>query len=320
MTAADERYGVGEDGRLIAVTKLSDRSQSRVIKRLHKQAKSLSRRLGRMIESPRIDERDVKDARVAIRRLRATILLSDRLLPRTMRNELKRNLRSVARQFGPIRDLDVLRIRFVATMHLWDEVPEMVGASLLVAIDRARESAVESLSKKRSRHAQEELRHLLSTMRAYLNSDAIDDRMLTVEKQHRQVHKQCAKSFDRLERDAAHLKKKCSDDDLHKLRVVVKQTRYLLLYASEILGADEAKLFASQLADLQTRLGDHQDAVVAAAWLQAFVRKTKNPQELALARKLLVEQQRVIAETRKEWRTVWRSVKSSPAKQWLKNP
>ncbi len=312
--------GSPEVGASSEAATLFEASQTKVVKRrLHKQAKSLSRRLGRMIQAERIDEDDVKAARVGIRRLRATILLSDHVLPGHMQKELKRALRTVARQFGPIRDLDVLRLRIVETTELWDMYDDDAAASLLRSIDREREIAVTWLSKDRSRHLQEELRHLLSSMRAYLNSDDSSDRVLPIEKQQRQLQKRCEKSFRRLDRFATQTKKKCSDEELHALRVLVKQTRYLMLFAGEIAEIGEAKPVADLLADLQTRLGNHQDAVVAIAWLRVFVLKSVQPRELALARQLILEQRRVAAEVREQWRDVWRGIKKSPAAKWLKN-
>ena len=57
------------------------------------------------------------------------------------------------------------------------------------------------------------------------------------------------------------------DADLHRVRILAKRTRYAAEAAAPRSGKPAAA-FAAAVADLQEVLGDHQDAVVAEAWLR----------------------------------------------------
>ncbi len=60
------------------------------------------------------------------------------------------------------------------------------------------------------------------------------------------------------------------DADLHQIRILAKRTRYAAEAAAPLVGK-KAKAFAVAVAELQEVLGDHQDAVVAEAWLRDAV-------------------------------------------------
>ena len=61
-----------------------------------------------------------------------------------------------------------------------------------------------------------------------------------------------------------------SDAQLHEVRILAKRSRYAAEAAAPLL-RPAATRFAAAVADLQTVLGDHQDTVLAEAWLRNAV-------------------------------------------------
>ncbi len=70
----------------------------------------------------------------------------------------------------------------------------------------------------------------------------------------------------RLRREIRRLPDAPADRELHEIRKRAKQARYALEAITPVSGKRAARA-ASRVADLQGVLGDHQDAVVARAWL-----------------------------------------------------
>jgi CHAD domain-containing protein len=59
-----------------------------------------------------------------------------------------------------------------------------------------------------------------------------------------------------------------SDGELHALRIRVKRARYAVEAVAPAVGGDRPQEMADALTRLQKVLGDHQDAVVAGAWIR----------------------------------------------------
>ena len=82
-----------------------------------------------------------------------------------------------------------------------------------------------------------------------------------------------------------------------------------------VLLRPSATRFASAVADLQTVLGDHQDTVLAEAWLRHSMEG--NPEECPTVRQLIsLEQERRIA-LRAQWPAIWRKANARKLHTWV---
>jgi CHAD domain-containing protein len=104
-----------------------------------------------------------------------------------------------------------------------------------------------------------------------------------------------------------------SDASLHRVRILVKRCRYAAeAVAPPVAGAGE---FAKALAAVQTVLGDHQDTVVAEAWLTDAVRAS--PELARLAYDLIFRQRSKRARSRAKWPTTWGRASAEELRAWL---
>jgi CHAD domain-containing protein len=77
-----------------------------------------------------------------------------------------------------------------------------------------------------------------------------------------------------------------------------------------------AEDFADAVADLQGVLGDHQDAVVGEAWLRQAAAAARR--DVALVAGLLIAAERAsAADTRDQWRQVWKAADRKKLRAWL---
>ncbi|HEX7277035.1 MAG TPA: CHAD domain-containing protein, partial [Acidimicrobiales bacterium] len=105
------------------------------------------------------------------------------------------------------------------------------------------------------------------------------------------------------------------DADLHQIRILAKRTRYAAEAAAPLVGR-KAKAFAAAVAGLQEVLGDHQDAVVAEAWLRGAVEGADAAVSLA-AGELIAVQMAQAAEGRKLWRKAWQKASAEKLRTWM---
>ena len=105
------------------------------------------------------------------------------------------------------------------------------------------------------------------------------------------------------------------DADLHQIRILAKRARYATEAAAPLVGNKASRLGAA-LADLQTVLGDHQDAMVAEAWLRDAVEGADA--EVSLAAGELIAMQLVeAARNRKQWPKAWTRASDKTLRSWL---
>ncbi len=106
------------------------------------------------------------------------------------------------------------------------------------------------------------------------------------------------------------------DSHLHEIRIRAKRVRYAAEAAAPVIG-NRAKRFAGAATALQTVLGDHQDAVTAAAWLRERA-ATAGDVELAWVAGLLAAEERAdAAAARAEWSALWDALDRRRLRSWL---
>jgi CHAD domain-containing protein len=226
--------------------------------------------------------------RVATRRSRAL------LRPCTGVDELQRELRWLAGMLGPVRDLDVLI----------EHVRELVDG---LDDDRAGgEKIVTALEAQRS-HARSELLVALDSERYQELLGSFNGTLaLLGETDQGHLVALAKRELKRLQQAYAALGPNPLDNELHRVRIKAKRTRY----AAELAGKPLAKL-AKAAKGLQDAIGLHQDAAVA----EKHVREVAEGTSLLAAGRLVeLERQRrreIRAKLPKVWKRLKRAAKKS---------
>ena len=105
------------------------------------------------------------------------------------------------------------------------------------------------------------------------------------------------------------------DEQLHQIRIRAKRARYAAEAVEPVFGKP-AEDFADAVADIQSVLGDHQDAVVGEAWLREAAEGARRDVAL-VAGELIAAERASAAETRDQWRKVWKAANRKQLRAWL---
>jgi CHAD domain-containing protein len=106
-----------------------------------------------------------------------------------------------------------------------------------------------------------------------------------------------------------------ADHELHQIRIRAKRARYAAEAVEPVIG-EPAGAFADAVADIQSELGDHQDAVVGEAWLREAAGAGRRPAVL-VAGMLIAAERASAASTRDGWRQVWDAASRRKLRAWL---
>lgn len=180
------------------------------------------------------DEEAVHDLRVALRRSRSVLGTTRELFDKDWVSQLRDELRWLAGELAPARDLDVLRA------YLAREAPELTKL-FDAARQRAQTQAVEALESAR-----------------YLDLVAALKRTEPTEA-NASLSELAGGEFKKLAKSVEGLGDEPSDENLHKARIRAKKTRY----AAELAAGKPAEKVVKAAKRFQDVLGEHQDAVVA---------------------------------------------------------
>src|SRR5215211_7876434 len=125
-----------------------------------------------------------------------------------------------------------------------------------------------------------------------------------------------AKPWKRLRKQVRKAGDDPPDDQLHQIRIRAKRARYAAEAVEPVIG-QPAEDYADAVADLQSVLGDHQDAVVGEAWLREAAGSARR--DVALVAGLLIAAERAsAADTRERWRAVWKTASRKKLRAWLR--
>ena len=212
-------------------------------------------RLGEDIEG-------IHQMRVATRRLRAALDTFRDILPPALAQQ-RRDLRWLGRSLGEARDLDVQRDRFALAAPLISrKAAGAIEAIFEERRSRAREGVLTALDSERHIAMVETMSDLLRAGPTPGSGDepALASALPTVEDQRRRVR-----------RLGSAIDSKSPDAGYHVLRLKVRDLRYVLEFFAP-LGGEPVETYLRQVTRLQTLLGDHQDAVVAADFHASLAR------------------------------------------------
>jgi triphosphatase len=217
------------------------------------------------------DPEELHDMRVPTRRMRAAMKVFEEALPERA-SWLREELRWVAHALGDVRDLDVHIERFQA----WQEEADEESSGFLDRIlsithkrrAEARKNMLETLDSVR-------FERLLTSFAEMLRLGPAAELELAQTNGKDQAGEPVTAAAPALISDryrkwrkaAKRLDETSSPQAFHDVRKKGKRLRYTLEFVSEVYGRSVQKL-VKPLKALQDDLGDHQDAVVAAAYLR----------------------------------------------------
>jgi CHAD domain-containing protein len=120
--------------------------------------------------------------------------------------------------------------------------------------------------------------------------------------------------WGKLRKEVRSLPDEAPDEALHEVRIRAKRARYAAEAVAPFVGP--ASKHAHRIADLQDVLGEHQDAVVAEAWLREAAAKEDLSAAEAFAAGWLAAERRAWAEDhRDQWARAWKRARQRAG--WL---
>jgi CHAD domain-containing protein len=254
------------------------------------------------------DPEAVHQARVATRRVRSALRTFRDVLEPEWGRSLRDRLKGVADGLGAVRDTEVLRDR------LRSREPSLPGGDR-----KALEEFVTMLESTRN----EARDRLLAAIREETYVDLLDE--LVEAAREPRVLEEAAGALaaselrSALERPWQHLehavegaREDASDASLHDVRIRAKRARYAAEAVSPVFGK-RAEAFAQAAARLQDVLGDHQDSVVARAWLREAA---EDGADAFVAGELAATEAQAAAEARAAWPKAWKALSRKRLRFW----
>jgi CHAD domain-containing protein len=251
------------------------------------------------------DPEGVHQARVAVRRLRSDLRTFRPLVERRWADSLRVELRWLGRLLAPVRDAEVLGARLRERI---ERMASLELASAKVLLDgletdllAARRHLLEGMDSRRY----EEL--LLRLVRAAL--EPLPRRGLA-DRPAESLGSLMDRPWAKLSKSAAALGSGSSDAALHATRIHAKRVRYGAEVLSPVFGKRAAR-FAVSAEALQGELGEHQDAVVAMAWLSDRGIEADDQVVAFTAGRLAELEARSRDRARERWPKAWKRLERS---------
>jgi CHAD domain-containing protein len=285
-------------------------------------AKTLGRHLTRLFWNEpgtrlNLDTTHLHDMRVATRRLRTALLVFAIAIPEETRAVLGRDLRWIGRALGRVRDLDVA-LRRVASIAA--RAPEHERAALYVFAryleikrSRRRVRLLKGLDSKRFDVFRDRAHQWISGIPDFLASATTAEpegvtasAPSSLAPSYMMGPRLVAEWDNRMREACQEAERKSTPANVHALRIAVKHARYAVEYftASEGQGAHQR---VKQLARIQDKLGEHQDAATLLRHMRRYARTIpREDRELLLgARGVLDRLEPEVRITRGELHELW---------------
>jgi len=256
------------------------------------------------------DPEAVHQARVATRRVRSTLRTFSKLLDEEWTDRLRDDLKWLANLLGEVRDTDVLLERFSEHLAALPAADVKAGPRLLAKLEEQRDHARRRLL---GGMAAEKYAVLLDDLVAAAAAPAllpgVDGPAAEI------MPPLVARPWKKLRKEVRKAGDDPPDEQLHQIRIRAKRARYAAEAVEPVIGKP-AEAFADAIADLQSVLGDHQDAVVGEAWLRQAAEGARRDVAL-VAGQLIAAERASAADTRGRWRKVWKAANRKQLRAWL---
>ena len=253
------------------------------------------------------DPDHVRKTRVALRRLRSNLRTFGEFLDGDRTEPVVEELGALAAELGGVRDREVLAGRIRA------------GAK---ALPEADQDPVGELT----RVLEEEIRVARVSALAYLDSERFTSLFAGLEslaaepplteaagKLAAEVSGPLAAGpWEKLRKGVRSLSHDPPDAQLHRIRILAKRARYAAQAVEPAVG-EPARAYAAAAGELQTILGEHQDAITTEAWLATAA---KGSSAFVAGRLAGLERARAI-EMRGRWREAWKTLSARELRAWM---
>jgi CHAD domain-containing protein len=255
------------------------------------------------------DPEDVHQARVATRRIRSDLRTFRGQMDPPWTSRLREELRWLGGELGAVRDAEVLRDRIRARASVVPAGDRRALDRLVAGLDARRIAARERLL---SSMAEGRYVRLLDTL-----VDAARAPALLPEVGDAPAAVALAPTMDapwkHLQAAVERALEDPSDETLHATRIRAKRVRYAAEALAPVFGK-RARRFAEAAVALQDVLGEHQDAVVAGAWLREAAAST--PSLAFVAGELVAIEAEAARHARAIWPVAWRALARKKLRFW----
>ena len=256
------------------------------------------------------DTEAVHQARVATRRLRSDLRTFRELVDREWADSIRDELKWLGERLGAVRDADVLLERLGYEADLLPDEDRETARKLLGRLEDDRSDArAELLDAMRGRRYLVLLDRLVDAAREPVLVGASAEPAATV------LPEVVRHPWERLSEAVDELGDDPPDDALHDVRKRAKRVRYAAEAAATAIGKP-ARRFAKAVTGVQDVLGEHQDAVVAEAWLRRALAQA-SPAETFVLGQLAAMERRRGEEARRAWPDAWREAGRKRLRAWL---
>jgi CHAD domain-containing protein len=253
------------------------------------------------------DPDHVRKTRVAVRRLRSNLRTFEEFLDGDRTSPLIEELGALAAELGGVRDREVLAARIRTDAKVLPDAERKLVEELLQVLEEeirvARLSAVAYLDSER-----------FTKLFADLTALALDPPLTpSAAKPAAAIAGSLVVGpWEKLRKGVRALRRNPADAQLHRVRILAKRARYAAQAIAPVI--EPAQAFAAAAAELQTILGDHQDAVTTEAWLAAAPTVGR---QAFLAGQLAGLERAVAVEMRGRWQEAWKVLSAPELRAWM---
>ncbi len=255
------------------------------------------------------DPEDVRRARVAVRRLRSDLRTFGPLLDADRVDPMRDELRWLVGMLGAVRDIDMLQERF------YRQGADLAGSGttgldplfrqLIAGRDEAQAGLMAAMASPRYLKL---IDGLVGVALRPPCSPSASGQAATV------LPSFVSRQWKQLRRCVRNLPPSPAPAGLHRVLVRAERARYASDASVAVVGR-KAESLTQALADLQTVLGDHRDALVAEAWLRRC--DVSGPHLTSTVSGLIAMQQAEAQGCGGQWRVAWRRAAAKPHRSWL---
>lgn len=258
-----------------------------------------------------VDPEGVHQARVATRRLRSDLRTFRSLVEPAFATSIRDELGWLATTLGEVRDGDVLLERFRGRVAGLPEDERAGTEAVLATLAQDRDAAhARLLETLRSTRYVELLERLVRAANDPELGDGAEAPAIDV------VPELVRRPWHSLKKRVKALDESPTDVQLHQIRIRTKRVRYAADAVTPIVGKP-ARAFARAAAGLQEALGDLQDAVVAARWLDDWREQGRDLGEARAAEMLAAAERADAADLRAGWHAAWEKLAAPELRAWM---
>jgi CHAD domain-containing protein len=257
--------------------------------------------------------------RTTTRRLRSELRSLENLVDERWREQIEAELKWLAGRLGQVRDVDILlaRLKKEAREQDPDGSSEAALAPLFLTLRARREQTAQSLN---DALRSDRYRNLLTCLERAALRPALSD--AASEPCRSALPTVAAAAWRRLKKLGRGLRSSDPDAEFHELRKRAKRVRYTAELIAPIMGRRAARAagsFIRLLTQIQDTLGEHQDAVVAAAEIEQLLAQPTQDSAFVRAAKSLLASQRDKAQiSRESFFKVWDELDRKKSRRWMK--